>query len=110
MANEPKCELIIRGCASLSEIQPIPKLPSNSKALEYVVNAIKLGWLENWKNNSWKGSDKKSVKNIELWQELDNLLNIHNVNFNKVKGHSDNELNNRCDELATGEIAKHLNI
>ena len=76
----------------------------------YVVNAIKLGWLENWKNNNWKGSDKKSVKNIELWQELDNLLNIHNVNFNKVKGHSDNELNNRCDELATGEIAKHLNI
>ena len=76
----------------------------------YVVNAINQNWLDNWKNNGWKGSDKKPVKNIELWQELDYLLNIHNVHFNKVKGHSDNELNNRCDELATGEIAKNTII
>ena len=72
----------------------------------YVVNAIKLGWLENWKNNGWIGSDKKPVKNIEYWKRLDELMNIHQVNFNKVKGHADNEFNNRCDELATGEIAK----
>ena len=75
----------------------------------YVVNAIKLGWLENWKKNNWLGSDKKQVKNIEYWKRLDQLMNIHNVNFNKVKGHSDNEYNNRCDELATGEIAAHAN-
>lgn len=74
----------------------------------YVVNAINLGWLENWKKNNFIGSDKKPVKNIELWKDLDELLSYHNVNFNKVKGHSDNELNNRCDELATGEIAKNL--
>lgn len=76
----------------------------------YVVNAINQNWLDNWKKNGWKGSDKKPVKNIELWQELDYLLNVHNVKFNKVKGHSDNELNNRCDELATGEIAKNTII
>ena len=75
----------------------------------YVVNAIKQGWLENWKNNGWIGSDKKQVKNIELWQSLDLLMQKHNVNFNKVKGHADNEFNNRCDALATGEIAKHAN-
>ncbi len=75
----------------------------------YVVNAIKLGWLENWKKNNWLGSDKKQVKNIEYWKRLDELMNIHNVNFNKVKGHADNEFNNRCDELATGEIASHAN-
>ena len=75
----------------------------------YVVNALNLGWLENWKSNGWKGSDKKAVKNIELWQALDNLLCVHNVNFIKVKGHADNKFNNRCDELATGEIAKHAN-
>ena len=75
----------------------------------YVVNAINLGWLENWKANGWKGADKKSVKNIELWQALDNLLAIHKVTFIKVKGHADNKFNNRCDELATGEIAKHAN-
>lgn len=75
----------------------------------YVVNAIKLGWLENWKNNNWLGSDKKQVKNIEYWKKLDELMHIHKVNFNKVKGHADNEFNNRCDELATGEIAKNAN-
>lgn len=75
----------------------------------YVVNAIKLGWLENWKNNNWLGSDKKQVKNIEYWKRLDELMHIHRVNFNKVKGHADNEFNNRCDELATGEIAKNAN-
>lgn len=73
----------------------------------YVVNAINLGWLENWKKNSWLGSDKKPVKNIEYWQTLDSLLKIHNVKFIKVKGHSDNKYNNICDELATGEIAKN---
>ena len=75
----------------------------------YVVNAITLGWLENWKANGWKGSDKKPVKNIEFWKRLDDLMQIHQVNFNKVKGHADNEFNNRCDELATGEIAMHAN-
>lgn len=75
----------------------------------YVVNAIVNGWLENWKNNNWIGSDKKQVKNIELWQELDSLISYHIVHFNKVKGHADNEFNNRCDELATGEIAKNAN-
>ena len=75
----------------------------------YVVNAMLQGWLENWKSNGWKGADKKPVKNIDLWQRLDALLAIHNVRFNKVKGHADNPYNNRCDELATGEIAKHAN-
>ena len=75
----------------------------------YVVNAINQNWLENWKLNAWRGADKKQVKNLELWQELDELLNFHEVEFIKVKGHADNEFNNRCDALATGEIAKHAN-
>lgn len=70
----------------------------------YVVNAFKQGWLENWKNNCWKGSDKKQVKNLDLWQELDQLCQIHEVNFIKVKGHADNQFNNRCDTLATSAI------
>lgn len=75
----------------------------------YVVNAFLQGWIDNWRSNGWIGSDKKQVKNIELWQELDRLIGIHAVHFNKVKGHADNEYNNRCDALATGEIAKHAN-
>ena len=70
----------------------------------YVVNAFKQKWIENWKKNNWKTASKEPVKNKELWQELDNLTQTHKVNFHKVKGHSDNEFNNRCDELARGEI------
>lgn len=73
----------------------------------YVVNSVSQKWLDNWKNNGWKGADKKPVKNIDLWQTLDELLLKHQVTFIKVKGHADNEFNNRCDALATGEIAKH---
>lgn len=66
----------------------------------YVVNAFLQNWTKNWIKNNWKTSDKKDVKNKELWQELIELTKIHNVTFIKVKGHSDNEYNNRCDELA----------
>jgi len=70
----------------------------------YVVNAIEKKWLENWKKNGWKTSDKKPVKNKEEWERLDKQLSTHEVKFVKVKGHSDNEYNNRCDYLATNEI------
>lgn len=70
----------------------------------YLVNAINQGWLKNWKSNNWKTAAKDPVKNIDLWIRLDNLLNVHNVKFVKVKGHANNEYNNRCDELATTAI------
>lgn len=69
----------------------------------YVVNAIEKGWLTSWKKNNWLKADKKRVKNIDLWEELLKLLEIHNVRFVKVKGHSDNEYNNRCDKLAVAK-------
>ncbi|MBD5132719.1 MAG: ribonuclease HI [Clostridiales bacterium] len=72
----------------------------------YLVNAIEQRWLNNWKRNNWRTADKKEVKNQDLWRALDELLNKHEVTFIKVKGHADNEYNNRCDEYARGEIAK----
>lgn len=74
----------------------------------YVVNAVEMGWLESWKKNNWIKADKKQVKNIELWEELLKLLNVHNVKFVKVKGHSDNEYNNRCDRLAVSKRDEFL--
>ena len=74
----------------------------------YVVNAFNQGWIENWKKNNWRNAQKDPVKNKELWEELDNLTTIHKVTFIKVKGHSDNEFNNRCDKLATDAI-KNIN-
>ena len=70
----------------------------------YVVNAFLQNWVINWQRNNWKTADKKEVKNKELWQELVELTNIHDITFIKVKGHSDNEYNNRCDELARKAI------
>jgi ribonuclease HI len=70
----------------------------------YVVNAFKEDWISGWIKNNWRTAGKKDVKNKELWQELIELVNKHEVTFNKVKGHSDVELNNRCDLLATEAI------
>ena len=72
----------------------------------YSVNAFNQGWIYNWVKKGWKTADGSPVKNKEIWEELYNLTKIHNVKFFKVKGHSDDELNNRCDELARAEIAK----
>lgn len=74
----------------------------------YTVNAFLEGWIENWINNNWRTAGKKPVQNVELWQELLELIRPHKVTWHKVKGHADNSYNNRCDKLATCEIAKHL--
>lgn len=69
---------------------------------QYIVKAINEGWLRGWKAKGWKRKDGE-LKNIELWQELDRLLAKHKVTFHWVKGHADNEFNNRCDALAVME-------
>lgn len=73
----------------------------------YLINAFNQGWVENWKEQGWKRK-KDPLKNRELWISLDNLNNYHNITWIKVKGHSNNVENNRCDELATGEISKNI--
>ena len=72
----------------------------------YVVNAFVQKWIYGWMKKGWKTASNESVKNKELWQELYELTKVHDVTFNKVKGHADNEFNNRCDELARMESAK----
>ncbi len=72
----------------------------------YVVNAFALGWVKGWISNAWRTADNKPVKNAELWQELIELCGYHLVRFEKVKGHADDEYNNRCDALARAEAAK----
>ncbi|MBQ9298855.1 MAG: ribonuclease HI [Clostridia bacterium] len=72
----------------------------------YVVNAFNNGWIYNWRKNNWKTASKEPVKNKELWEELYDFTKKFKIEFIKVKGHSDNEFNNRCDELARSEIKK----
>ena len=72
---------------------------------QYVSNAINLGWLESWQQKGWKRKGGE-VKNLDLWIRLVPLIETHKVTFQWVKGHSDNEHNNRCDELAVAESKK----
>ena len=74
----------------------------------YVCNAFQQDWISGWVMRGWKNSNKKPVANRELWEELIALTKQHNVHFNKVKGHADNEFNNRCDLLARMEVEKIL--
>jgi ribonuclease HI len=72
----------------------------------YLVNAFQQKWIANWLKNGWKTSAKKPVENQDLWKELLTLMETHQVSYIKVKGHSDNEWNNRCDELAREAITR----
>jgi ribonuclease HI len=72
----------------------------------YLVNAVNEGWLKRWTVNNWKTSTKKNVENIDLWQKILKLLKLHDITFHKVKGHSDNPYNNRCDTLAREAIKR----
>jgi ribonuclease HI len=72
---------------------------------EYLRQGI-TGWINNWKRNGWKTSDRKPVKNVDLWQRLDAALARHKVNWHWVRGHSGHDLNERADELARAAIAE----
>ena len=66
---------------------------------QYVKNGIE-AWIHAWKRNGWKTSDKKPVKNEDLWRELDELATRHRISWHWVRGHDDNPGNERADELA----------
>ena len=66
----------------------------------YLVDAVNRGWLSAWQRRAWRKADRQPVLNVELWQQLAELLRIHQVTFHWVKGHADHPENLRCDELA----------
>lgn len=72
---------------------------------QYIERAVNEGWLINWKKRGWKRKEGE-LKNPELWQRLDKLLARHKVAFHWVKGHAENDFNNRCDALAVAQRDK----
>lgn len=74
----------------------------------YVYNAFTKGWIDKWQKNKWQTASKQPVQNQDLWKRLIELTNIHGVKWNKVKGHSNDEKNNRCDELAKLAIKENI--
>ncbi len=72
----------------------------------YLINCFKQDWIGRWQLNNWRTSKKEPVKNRELWERLMDLNKFHRVKWLKVKGHSNNPHNDRCDELAKAGIPK----
>lgn len=66
----------------------------------YVVECFRQGWWKRWQENGWRNSKRQPVGNRALWEELLELTAVHAVDWVKVKGHGDDELNERCDRLA----------
>ena len=79
-------------------------LTSDSK---YLVDGITKGWAVGWRKNGWRKADKKPALNPDLWGELLDLLEMHKVTFNWVKGHAGHPYNERCDALAVAESEKY---
>ena len=102
--NRMELLAVIKGLECLKESCKV-NLYSDS---QYVVDAFNQKWIDSWIANGWKTAGKKEVKNIDLWKTLVELTKTHNVTFIKVKGHADNEYNNRCDQIAVSEYKKIL--
>ena len=88
----------------LAPIKALKKIPKDSKVQiftdsKYVKSGI-TEWIHNWKKNGWRTANKKKVKNIELWTELDRLSNEFDIKWSWVKAHSSNQLNNEVDLIA----------
>ena len=100
--NRMELMAVIKGLEALKE-SCVVNLYSDSR---YVIDAFNEGWLTSWVANGWKTAGKKEVKNVDLWHRLLELDKIHEINFIKVKGHSDNVYNNKCDKIAVEEYKK----
>jgi ribonuclease HI len=94
--NRMEIMAVIKGLEALKQPCKVTVF-SDSK---YVVDAIEKGWLASWRKNNWRKSNKEKALNVDLWQRLLELMELHDVSFRWVKGHHENEENNRCDELA----------
>lgn len=94
--NRMELTAAIMGLSALKEPCAV-KLVTDSK---YVAEAIDKGWARSWQKNGWKKADKKPALNSDLWERLLELLDVHTVNIEWVKGHAGHPENERCDKLA----------
>tara|TARA_B100001057_G_scaffold343038_1_gene343987 strand:- start:37 stop:489 length:453 start_codon:yes stop_codon:yes gene_type:complete len=93
-------------------IEALSSLKSRSDVViftdsKYLMEGIN-SWIENWKTNNWRTSNKKEVKNIDLWKDIDKYNNYHTIEWNWVKGHSGDIGNDTADELANLAIINKI--
>ena len=101
--NRMELTAAIEGLSALKQPCEVT-LTSDSR---YLVDAVTLGWLDEWRRNNWRLKSRGTVKNPELWEKLATLLACHKVSFVWVKGHDGHPENERCDQLATTEADKY---
>lgn len=94
--NRMEMTAVIEGLRQLKEPCAVTLITDS----EYVKNAFTQNWLDNWQKRGWKTSDKKPVKNQDLWMLMLSLAKPHQITWKWVRGHDVDVLNNRCDELA----------
>jgi len=97
----------------MAAIQGLESLKRPSKVAlytdsRYVSDGIKT-WIANWKRRNWRTADGKPVKNVDLWQRLDQARDLHEVTFHWVRGHDGHAENERADALARQGMAPYLN-
>ena len=77
---------------------------------KYVFDAVDKRWVYGWRARGWVKADKKPALNVDLWQQLLPLLETHTVRWHWVKGHAENEKNNRCDKLAVAQSQRYKGL
>jgi len=100
--NRMELTAVIRGLSSLKEKCEVTVCTDS----RYVVDGISLGWARSWRANGWRKKDRKPALNPDLWGELLDLLDKHEVTFVWIKGHDGHPENERCDKLAVSEWKK----
>ena len=100
--NRMELMAVIKGLGMLKEPCEVTVFSDS----QYCVDAFLQGWVYGWQRNGWRTASRDEVKNVDLWKELLSAMRPHKVTFVKVKGHADNEHNNRCDALAREAIKK----
>ena len=100
--NRMELTAVIKALALLKE-PCVVELYSDSK---YVIDGLSKGWAKGWQMRGWIKSDKKPALNPDLWERLLELTDRHEMRYHWVKGHAENEKNNRCDQMAVAESKK----
>ncbi len=101
--NRMEMMAVISGLKALKEPCEVD-LYTDSK---YVCDSVSKGWVYSWKKNNWRKADKKPALNVDLWEEMLSLLDMHKVTFHWLKGHNGHPENERCDKLAVLQAENH---
>ena len=104
--NRMELMSVIMGLAAIT--RPMDVVINTDSA--YVEQAFTKGWLELWQQNGWRTASKQAVKNQDLWQRLAEEAARHNVSFQRVRGHTGVEMNERADQLAVAERDRYATV